>query len=155
MPHRNQEIVALCRECKVAAATSCVRCGAPLCAEHAPADDDLRCGRCEAHYTENSEWLQKIAEGKLEGDIGRFTVGFLIGTFALPTLVSVSVLLTLAGGWLGGVLGAGLFATGAYASRHWYRRTPPRQLSAGRMLRKRRKKFMKKRAQKALPPGSG
>ncbi len=53
MPHRNQEIVALCAECREPATERCERCHKPFCREHQPAAE-VRCDACEGRFLETA-----------------------------------------------------------------------------------------------------
>lgn len=143
MPHRHQPIVPLCYECKTAAADHCLRCGAPVCGDHAPIDDDHRCASCEAGYLEKNEWLQRAADGAIHAPIGRVTVGYLSTLFLLGCLPPIVI-------W-GGLPAYVGFAVLTFLCVRWYRKTPPRRLAARAKLRRNRKRFLRKRTAKALP----
>lgn len=121
----------------------CLRCGIPLCARHAPTKDK-RCFPCEHDYRTRTDMLQRVAEGELQATFGRFFVGF-IGVTFLPGIIATSL------GLLPLAAGIPIVATALAGFTYWYRRTPPRQLTARRMLAKARKKFLAKRARVALP----
>jgi hypothetical protein len=50
MAYREGEFRDLCTQCNETSSTTCLRCGDPLCAAHAPDSDDRRCFVCEALY---------------------------------------------------------------------------------------------------------
>lgn len=157
MPHRNQELVELCRACKKPADDHCLRCGTPLCEDHAPVYEDVRCDRCETQYFDKkTRWLERAAGGHLHAVVGRPVVAFVSAFFVVPWLMAIGAILGAhAGGVTGGVLSALVMAVvGVFACRTWYARTPPRALAANRALRKRRRRFLRKRAQPLLeaPP---
>ena len=52
MPHRQQEFLELCQVCKQRTDKGCLRCGIPLCANHAPGRR-RRCTACEAEFRAN------------------------------------------------------------------------------------------------------
>ena len=51
MPHRTQEIVALCAECREPATDNCKRCSKPFCSQHKPGAE-ARCDACEGRFLE-------------------------------------------------------------------------------------------------------
>jgi hypothetical protein len=126
---------------------SCVRCGTPLCEEHAPTESDRRCERCEREYADKTSWLQGAADGRIYAEFGRPFVVF-ISAFVLPGLIALGVV---TGGVTGGLAA---LALGLLGSSAWYRRTPPRQRAARRRLKKKRRRFLAKRARRPLelPP---
>jgi hypothetical protein len=86
----------------------------------------------------------QAAQGELHSEIGRFTVGFTSLTLLIPIMTAVTAF-NYGSALLGAVLGSAVAA-------FWYRRTPPRRIGAERILTRRRKRFLKKRA-KHLPAG--
>lgn len=114
---------------------------------HAPLRSE-RCRPCERQYTEQTLWLQKAADGHIYTQIGRPMTIVTALVFLIPPLLAVGWNLA---GLLGVIIGA---ASGTVATAVWYARTPPRQAGAIRMLRKRRTRFLAKRAKRLpeLPP---
>jgi len=159
MPLRTQTLVALCRLCREPAPVHCLRCGTPLCDEHAPSTEDLRCDRCESGYEKKTTWLQGAANGRIDANLGRTTVA-LLSVLLAPWVVAIFVGLAFAiaqsasaAAVLIGLLSGSIFSGWLFS--RWYKRTPPRSLAAKAKLRKMRKKFLAKRAKPILelPPG--
>lgn len=142
-PHRDQELVELCRVCKEPARAHCRRCGTPLCGEHEPGDPERRCDRCEEHFAESTAWLQKAADGHVYATFGRPFVVFIALTFFIP----LGALLGANGGVSTTIVMAGVATT---LMGIWYAKTPPRKLEARRQIRKKRRRFLRKRARRLL-----
>ena len=105
---------------------------------------------CEEAFSTKTKMLRAAANGEIHASIGRFTVG-LIGTWVTCSVVSSAVALMvlfptvwviLVGALVSGAIGL-LFT-------RWWRRTPPRKLTAKSGLRRLRSNYLRKRAPKQL-----
>jgi hypothetical protein len=80
--YRDETRTTLCSLCDSPGEATCLRCGRPLCREHAPAEE-TRCGPCETWFDENSSTYTART--------GRFS----LARMALPSRgVAVALLLT-------------------------------------------------------------
>lgn len=84
MPHRHQEIVSLCAECRSPADDGCMRCGKPLCGKHAPSDEE-RCNSCEGRFLELAPVYLPSKMLSLVSNIG--LIGGLVATVGIGALV--------------------------------------------------------------------
>ena len=141
MPHRHQELVPLCRVCKEIAPRSCLRCGAPLCDEHAPGVPDRRCDSCEETFRLANRVLLSAARGRRPAKLTPRTVGIfgaLLGVFVVPVFVG-AVLAKDAGTAL--VAGLVVSVLGVIVSR-----IEPTPKGARRKLQRARSRFLATRA---------
>ena len=104
--YREQEVKEFCFDCKTAATNSCPRCGAPLCDEHTPGDEE-RCAQCERYWLEvasepnflikrnTSRWAEKLCKASLWASGGAFLVsaisGLLFGLFDVPYALVLTI----------------------------------------------------------------
>lgn len=141
MPLRGHHFAERCSACDAEADGHCVRCGEIFCADHRPADDDLRCDPCEKEYRE------RLAA--LEPALGSYISPLLIGTTLIGAAVAVSLGLPLMAAVTVGIGGLGT-ALGAYGEAS--DRKNPAFRSSRTDVRALRASFLAERSRLLGPP---
>ncbi|MCA9667907.1 MAG: HDOD domain-containing protein [Myxococcales bacterium] len=111
-------LVPACRDCGSASHGTCPRCRAPLCRNHAPLDDDLRCVECEREY--DSATSLYAASARHSKALLVIALAAMLGA---ATLVTLTPLLS----WIAGLLVAATLPLAAAPLVGWRRESVRRR----------------------------